>query len=522
VLDELLDRLKPMPPPEQAEVYRPAEKIAGGKLWRPDPGPQTQTYLSLADVVLYGGSGGAGKSDLLLGLAFCEHQRSLLFRRQYTDLGALIDRAIQINGSRIGFNGGTPPKLRTRDGRLIEFGAARSPGDETTWQGQPHDLLGLDEGTQLHKSQVQFLMGWVRTVVPGQRTRVVIASNPPLSAEGLWVIEMFRPWLDTTHPNPAKPGELRWFVTDPDGKDMEVDGPEPVVQAGRKVTPKSRTFIPAKLSDNYNLAATDYQATLDGLPEPLRTAIRDGNFMAVREDDLWQIIPSLWIREAQTRWTPQPPIAVPMCCLAADVAQGGTDKTVLAHRYDGWFGPLVTVPGSETPDGPSVAGLVMQHRLNGCAVVIDMGGGYGGSAYDHLRSNGIEAVPYKGAEGSNQRTIDGTMKFVNKRTETLWRFREALDPSQQGGSQISLPDDPELMADLVAAKFTVTPQGIKAQTKQDVIKNLGRSPDKGDAVTMCWAAGARAMTHASIWRKTATGPSRVTVKAGHGAAKRRR
>jgi hypothetical protein len=43
---------------------------------------------------------------------------------------------------------------------------------------------------------------------------------------GDYIIAMFRPWLDMTHHNPAKAGELRHYVTDPDGKDFEVDGPD--------------------------------------------------------------------------------------------------------------------------------------------------------------------------------------------------------------------------------------------------------------------------------------------------------
>jgi hypothetical protein len=47
--------------------------------------------------------------------------------------------------------------------------------------------------------------------------------NPP---EGFWVVKYWGPWLDKTHPNPAKPGELRWFTTVA-GEDREVDGPGP-------------------------------------------------------------------------------------------------------------------------------------------------------------------------------------------------------------------------------------------------------------------------------------------------------
>src|SRR5258707_15325587 len=101
--------------------------------WVPNPGPQSEAYSCAADLLLYGGQGGGGKSDILLGLAFTMHQRSLVLRRQYTDLGAMTQRAIEINGTRSGFNGASPPKLRTRDGRVIEFGATAKAGDEQHW-----------------------------------------------------------------------------------------------------------------------------------------------------------------------------------------------------------------------------------------------------------------------------------------------------------------------------------------------------------------------------------------------------
>src|SRR6478752_6567613 len=50
------------------------------------------------------------------------------------------------------------------------------------------------------------------------------------------------PWLDRTHPNPAKPGELRWFTTI-NGEDREVDGPGPHMIDGQPVMARSRTFI---------------------------------------------------------------------------------------------------------------------------------------------------------------------------------------------------------------------------------------------------------------------------------------
>ena len=55
--------------------------------------------------------------------------------------------------------------------------------------------------------------GWNRSSVPGQRCRVVVGSNPPTTAAGLWVILYWAPWLDPMHPYPAKPGELTAWGT---------------------------------------------------------------------------------------------------------------------------------------------------------------------------------------------------------------------------------------------------------------------------------------------------------------------
>ena len=134
------------------------------------------------------------------------------------------------------------------------------------------DLIAFDEACQFLEPVVRFLMGWNRAAdkelggTSRQRVRSVMASNPPISASGDWVIGMFRPWLDITHSNPAEHGELRWFITDPDGKDLEVDGPDDIRTFDHvDYIPRSRTFIPAALSDNPFLVDTGYQATLDAM-----------------------------------------------------------------------------------------------------------------------------------------------------------------------------------------------------------------------------------------------------------------
>lgn len=499
-LDEILKHLTTLPEDQKQKIISEAMGASQGLRWIPSPGPQTEAYFSKADILLYGGEPGGGKTSLLLGLAFNNHRRSLIMRKQYTDLGAIVEEAIKFHGSRKGYNGSPPPSLRLSPEKFIEFGAAARVGDEEHWQGNPHDFIGFDEGTQFAEIQVRFLMGWLRCADdPNQRTRVVIATNPPLSSEGAWVVQMFAPWLDPRHHNPAKIGELRYFVTDEYGKDKEVGGPEPFkLDNGNVVSPLSRTFIPASVNDNPYLADTDYQKQLDAMVEPFRSILM-GGFMASFRDDDKQCIPTAWVRDAQKRWTPRPKLGIPMCAIGVDVAQGGADNTVLAPRHDDWFAALIEKPGRETPLGSDVAGMILAHRRDGAIIVLDMGGGYGGATYEHLLANEIPVIGYKGAAGVETRTKDRQLKFTNKRTEAYWRLREALDPSQEGGSTIMLPDDPVLMADLTAPTFEITKQGIKLETKEDLCTRLGRSPDKGDAVVMSWSAGPKFMADGGEW-----------------------
>lgn len=500
-LKDILSKLAGMSPSEKRVIVDEALSLTQGMSWIPSPGPQTEAFFSKADILLYGGEPGGGKTALLLGLAFTAHKRSLILRRQYTDLGAITEEAIKLNGSRKGFNGSPPPTLRINDKQFLEFGAAAKIGDEQHWQGNPHDFIGFDEGTQFAESQVRFLMGWLRSVDVNQRCRVVIATNPPLSSEGAWVVEMFAPWLDPRHPNPAKWGELRWFITDVHGRDREVPGPQETDMGnGVMVKPMSRTFIPASVKDNPYLSGTDYQSKLDALPEPFRSILM-GHFRNTFRDDANQCIPVDWVKQAQARWVkhPHPPMGVPMCAMGCDVAQGGDDDSVIAPRYDSWFAELITRPGRETPLGKDMAGFIISERRDGALVILDMGGGYGGSTYEHLTENEIPVRAYKGATAVETRTKDRQLKFTNKRSEAYWRFREALDPSQEGGSKIMLPDDPKLTADLTAPHFEVTRQGIKLETKEDVCARLGRSTDRGDAVVMAWSDGPKYASDGGAW-----------------------
>jgi hypothetical protein len=67
--------------------------------------------------------------------------------------------------------------------------------------------------------------------------------------------DFFAPWLDDKYPNPAKDGELRWFIFNEDDKSEEVADSKPFERDGRTFYPHSRTFIRSTLEDNPYLDA---------------------------------------------------------------------------------------------------------------------------------------------------------------------------------------------------------------------------------------------------------------------------
>ena len=516
-LDELVSLFTEMPKDKVAQIATEAVRATQQFVWLPNPGPQTDAYFSEADEVFYGGQAGGGKTDLEVGLALTAHKSSLVLRRTNKEANGIVERIAGVLNTRDGWN--SQQGVWRYKGRNIEIGGCQTEEDKQKYKGIPRDLYCFDEVSDFTESQYTFIIGWNRSVDLTQRCRIVAAGNPPTQPEGFWVLKRWAAWLDPTHPNPAKFGELRWFTTNEEGNDAEVDGSGPHFIAGVEVFARSRTFIPAKLSDNPELAATNYASTLAALPEPYRSAYRDGNFMAAVVDDAAQAIPTDWIRQAQGRWSARPPHGVPMCAIGVDVASGGADQTVLSIRHDGWFAPLIAVPGIETPDGKIVAGLVITKRRDNAKVIVDLGGGWGGDTYGHLKENNIDSVGYMGVKTSLKRTIDRQLKFYNVRAEAYWRFREALDPSQAQGSPIALPPDPELVADLCAPRYTIEATGIKVEAKKDLVKRLGRSPDKGDAVVMAWWDGTKQANVAGGWQ--AASFRNLTVNLGH-VGKRRR
>jgi hypothetical protein len=510
-LDDLLSRLQKLPA-DQAAIAKKAIESTRDKVWIPNPGPQTQAYYSPADLLYYGGAAGGGKSQLLMGLAINEHRVSRLFRRHFKDVegeGGLVPGLAQILGSSTGYNSQKhvwqiPGKTR----RAVEFGAFETPKEAEAYQGRAADFIGFDEAVQFQEAIVRFIIGWNRTAIAGQRCRAVLASNPPLTPEGLWIFEWFAPWLDPEHPIPAKPGELRYFAN-VNGHDIEVerDYVGLVTDANgneMEVRPKSRTFIPASLSDNPDLLDTGYASQLAALPKHLQSALLQGKFTSTLEDADRQIIPAEWVLKAQQRWMMRKGElkTKPMTSLGVDVADGGADRMVCIPLHGVVYGEPKIKQGVEVKTTEQKVAMVVNAAKDDPQMNIDCGGGYGGGLSDTLETNGFNVVRCKGAMGSSAYDRERVRGFANKRAEWVWRLREGLDPEK--GDNIALPPGRELLMELTAFREKAHADMrsvIQIEDNEEISKRIGRSPDIAWSIIFAWAEpdtqrkSARTSTH---------------------------
>lgn len=425
---------------------------------------------------------------MLLGLALTDHRKSIIFRREFPQFREIILRIQEIVGDKGNYNASSKV-IETFDHRMVEFGAVQYPADVRKFQGRPHDFIGFDEITQFTYSQYFTLKAWKRTIDPNQRTRIVATGNPPTTEDGIWVIDYWAPWLKKNHPNPARAGELRWFAM-VENRYIERENGAPFVFNGETIFPESRTFIPARVSDNPYYVNTQYHRTLQNIPEPLRSQLLKGDFSVSQQDDPWQVIPRRWIEAAVERWKSRsrPRDAqgkvIPFSVIGVDVARGGDDKTVIARRAGSYFDVLRKYPGVQTPTGPDAAQLVIQAIEANCTPVINVDViGVGSSVYDFLKGHNLTVNSLQSAERSSATDRLNKFHFANLRAEMWWKFREALDPAS--GEEIALPDDPELISDLCAPRFSVGISGIKIESKEQIKERLGRSPDSGEAVIYC-------------------------------------
>jgi hypothetical protein len=209
-----------------------------------------------------------------------------------------------------------------------------------------------------------------------------------------------------------------------------------------------------------------------------------GEFHAGAED---AVIPLAWLEDAVSRWLVWDEAGRPdgggVWVVGVDVARGGGDQTVFAHRRGSVVERLEVWSAEDTMRTTARVQGVLGGGAH-TAVVDSIGVGAG--VVDRLRELGEPVVAYTGSARTSVRTRDRTHGFVNTRSAAWWRLRELLDPAFDPVVALP-PGDDLLLADLSAPSWgevTGVPPRIQVEPKEKLVARLGRSPDRGDAVVM--------------------------------------
>jgi hypothetical protein len=248
--------------------------------------------------------------------------------------------------------------------------------------------------------------------------------------------------------------------------------------------PLSRTFIPAKLSDNPYLEGTGYKAKLQALPEPLRTQLLFGDFLAGRDDHDWQVIPTEWVTAAQERWHKRDVRTQRMVAVSADIAMGGKDNLVIGAIYDDYTIPEMAMhKGVDVKDPRTVVEKILHMRKDAADISVDYTGGWGTGVKSHLdNDHNLECFPIVYSEGSSEADATGKFGFKTLRSQMYWQLREALDPNGKNYIPLALPPSSKLKAELTAPRYSITGKTIYVESKDDIKKRLKRSTDEADVV----------------------------------------
>jgi len=255
---------------------------------RPQVGPQMNFMASPADIAIYGGGAGGGKTWALL-VEPIRHIANkdfgcVFFRRtmvQTRNEGGLWDESMKLYPAA----GGQPKESaltwRFPSGASISFAHLEHAKTVHDHQGSQIALICFDELTHFLETQFWYLLSRNRSTC-GVKPYVRATCNPDVDS---WVAGFISWWIDpeTGYPIPERAGVLRWFVRIGD-KLMWADRPEDLAvyqtPDGRPIPAKSATFIPAKLSDNKALtdANPEYEANLLALGNVERERLLEGNW----------------------------------------------------------------------------------------------------------------------------------------------------------------------------------------------------------------------------------------------------
>ena len=289
---------------------------------RPQPGPQEMFLASPADIVLYGGAAGGGKTYAILmePLRHIDNADfgAVIFRRtakQIMNEGGLWDEAMKLYPLCAAVPKTSPrPMVTFPSGAKVSFEHLQYENDVFSWQGAQIPLIEWDELTHFTRKQFFYMLSRNRSTC-GVRPYMRASTNPDADS---WVAGFISWWIDqkTGYPILERSGVIRFFVV-VDDIERWADSREVLVkQYGVDISmTKSFTFIASSVYDNRILLEKDpgYLANLMAQTTVEKERLLKGN---------WKVKPAagLYFKRTQAEVVPAIPGRVVKWCRAWDLA----------------------------------------------------------------------------------------------------------------------------------------------------------------------------------------------------------
>lgn len=258
---------------------------------RPQPGPQERALACPADILIYGGSAGGGKTWELLLEPVRHHDNKdfgcVIFRRIYpniTNEGGMWDESKKLYPLLGAKENESDLRWVFPKGARIKFAHCQHEKDVESWKGAQIPLLGFDQLEEFTEHQFWYLLSRNRSLCGvAPYVRATVNPVPADDPTGGWVHRLIQWWIDTDSglPIPERDGVIRWFVRVQDELHW-FDSAADSLFAYPNIPPKSLSFIAARLEDNRKLMEADpgYLANLLALPLVERERLHGGNWNA--------------------------------------------------------------------------------------------------------------------------------------------------------------------------------------------------------------------------------------------------
>lgn len=302
----------------------------------PQHGPQERFLASPADICIYGGAAGGGKTYGLL-LEPLRHIRvggfsATIFRRDYTQVtapGGLWDSSRLIYSHVNGAFALKTPKLhwQFKSGATVNFAHIGRDDEVDAWQGSQITLIGFDELTHFSEYVFFYMLSRNRSTC-GIKPYIRATCNPDADS---WVAEFIKWWIDqdSGYPIKERSGKVRWMVrlnevihwSDTRAEALQAALDNGIEFEEAETMPKSVTFIASTLQDNKILMANDpgYLANLQAMPLVERERLLYGN---------WKIkaAAGLMFKRTQVNLLEELPKDVAVWCRGWDLAATSEDE----------------------------------------------------------------------------------------------------------------------------------------------------------------------------------------------------